>query len=73
MIFQAAEPVADRKAHSLTLRKSNAMEVEFQVGPMGKVGLMFKFAGGKSHNLTNMEPVKTRIRLKDVSAITEAK
>jgi hypothetical protein len=27
----------------------------------------------QSLNLTNMEPVKTRIRLKDVSAITEAK
>ena len=51
VIFQAAEPVADRKAHSVTLGKSNAMEVEFQVGPVGKVGLMLKFAEGKSQAL----------------------
>ena len=38
VIFQAAEQVADRKAHSVTLGKSNAMEVEFQVGPVGKAG-----------------------------------
>lgn len=54
MIFQAAEPKADRKEHLLPLGKSNAMEVEFQVGPAGKVGLLFKFAGGKSQALTGM-------------------
>jgi hypothetical protein len=40
--------------------------------PLKLVGLYVQ-THRQSLNLTNMEPVKTRIRLKDVSAITEAK
>jgi len=51
VIFQAAEPVAGRKTHLITLGKTNAIEVEFQVGPVGKMGLVFKFASGQSQTL----------------------
>ena len=67
VFFQAAEPVADRKAHSVTLGKSNAMEVEFQVGPVGKVGLMFKFAEGKSQALLGV--VKADLLLRQVEKV----
>ena len=67
VIFQAAEPVTDRKAHSVTLGKANAMEVEFQVGPVGKVGLMFKFAEGKSQALLGV--VKADLLLRQVEKV----
>ncbi len=70
-LTHAAPPAAESQA--VVLKDADTMEAEFRVGVAGKIGLMFKFADGKTQTLLGVvkEDVLKRTVEKDGKKVPE--